>query len=189
SWASRNPPPEYPAPATAHCAPPKDRIRGENCCATDASSYSPVYIRMLDNDAHQLHARLNARIVCRIRVAVNFYEIQFHNSEDGLKSAHDEYTAAIPAAAQPGEDMYYEPGVTRHGLPYDPLKPCVVPRPLGCISTLAANGVATLAPYSQLHNITFDPPIVTFSANQTIAGSRKDTTVNAERAGSFVWNM
>src|SRR5690606_19988480 len=50
-------------------------------------------------------------------------------------------------------------------------------------------GVANLAPYSQFQNITFDPPIVMFSANQTIDGTRKDTTVNAEREGSFVWNM
>ena len=85
--------------------------------------------------------------------------------------------------------MYYEPGVTRHGLPYDPFKSCVVPRPIGWISTLDANGVANLAPYSQFQNITFDPPIVMFSANQTMAGARKDTTVNAEREGSFVWNM
>lgn len=85
--------------------------------------------------------------------------------------------------------MYYEPGVTRHGLPYDPFKSCVVPRPIGWISTLDANGVANLAPYSQFQNITFDPPIVMFSANQTMAGARKDTTVNVEREGSFVWNM
>ena len=33
--------------------------------------------------------------------------------------------------------MYYEPGKTPHNLPYDPFKSCVVPRPIGWISTLA----------------------------------------------------
>lgn len=85
--------------------------------------------------------------------------------------------------------MYYEPGRTEHGLPHDPFKSCVVPRPIGWISTLGADGVANLAPFSQFQNITFDPPIVMFSANQTTSGRRKDTTVNAEREGAFVWNM
>ncbi len=85
--------------------------------------------------------------------------------------------------------MYYEPGRTDHGLPFNPFKSCVVPRPIGWISTLDANGVANLAPYSQFQNITFDPPIVMFSANQDVHGERKDTTVHAEREGSFVWNM
>ncbi|MFT8242839.1 flavin reductase family protein [Roseomonas sp. BN140053] len=85
--------------------------------------------------------------------------------------------------------MFYEPGRTPHGLPFNPFKSCVVPRPIGWISTLDANGVANLAPYSQFQNVTFDPPIVMFSANQTSSGTRKDSTVNAEREGSFVWNM
>lgn len=85
--------------------------------------------------------------------------------------------------------MYYEPGRTGHGLPFDPFKSCVVPRPIGWISTLDGGGAANLAPYSQFQNVTFDPPIVMFSANQTTAGARKDTTINAETEGAFVWNM
>ena len=85
--------------------------------------------------------------------------------------------------------MYYEPGRTGHGLPFDPFKSCVVPRPIGWISTLGGGGATNLAPYSQFQNVTFDPPIVMFSANQTTAGARKDTTVNAETEGAFVWNM
>ena len=60
-------------------------------------------------------------------------------------------------------DMYYEPGVTPHGLPHDPFKSCVVPRPIGWISTLDSQGRHNLAPYSQFQNVTFDPPIVMFS--------------------------
>ncbi len=85
--------------------------------------------------------------------------------------------------------MYYEPGRQAHGLPHDPFKSCVVPRPIGWISTTARDGTDNLAPFSQFQNITFDPPIVMFSANQTSTGRRKDTTVNAEDTGEFVWNM
>jgi flavin reductase (DIM6/NTAB) family NADH-FMN oxidoreductase RutF len=85
--------------------------------------------------------------------------------------------------------MYYEPGSTDHGLPYDPFKSCVVPRPIGWISTIGPDGTDNLAPYSQFQNIGFDPPIVMFSANQTSTGHRKNSVVNAETAGEFVWNM
>lgn len=85
--------------------------------------------------------------------------------------------------------MYYEPGVTPHGLPYDPFKSCVVPRPIGWISTVDRAGRANLAPYSQFQNIGFDPPIVMFSANQKSNGTRKDSVANAEATGEFVWNL
>lgn len=85
--------------------------------------------------------------------------------------------------------MYYEPGTLHHGLPHDPFKSCVVPRPIGWISTRSADGIDNLAPYSQFQNITFDPPIVMFSANQNSSGQRKDTTENVEATGEFVWNM
>ena len=85
--------------------------------------------------------------------------------------------------------MYYEPGVTPHGLPHDPFKSCVIPRPIGWISTLDGQGRHNLAPFSQFQNITFDPPIVMFSANQNTLGSRKDSVRNAEATGEFVWNM
>jgi flavin reductase (DIM6/NTAB) family NADH-FMN oxidoreductase RutF len=85
--------------------------------------------------------------------------------------------------------MYYEPGKTDHNLPYDPFKSCVIPRPIGWISTLSREGVANLAPYSQFQNVTFSPPIVMFSANQDTKGRRKDSVRNAEETGEFVWNM
>jgi len=85
--------------------------------------------------------------------------------------------------------MYYEPGATDHGLPFDPFKSCVVPRPIGWISTVGKDGVDNLAPFSQFQNVGFDPPIVMFSANQDSGGRRKDTVANAEAMGEFVWNM
>jgi flavin reductase (DIM6/NTAB) family NADH-FMN oxidoreductase RutF len=85
--------------------------------------------------------------------------------------------------------MQYEPGVSRHGLPYDPFKSCVVPRPIGWISTRSRDGRDNLAPFSQFNNVSFDPPMVMFAANQSTTGARKDTVVNAESTGQFVWNM
>jgi len=85
--------------------------------------------------------------------------------------------------------MFYEPGRTEHGLPHDPFKSCVIPRPIGWISTQDAHGLANLAPYSQFQNLTFDPPYVMFAANQRTNGLRKDSVVNAEQTGAFVYNM
>lgn len=85
--------------------------------------------------------------------------------------------------------MFFEPGRTSHGLPHDPFKSCVIPRPIGWISTVDREGRPNLAPFSQFQNVSFDPPIVMFSANQNSAGVRKDSVRNAEDTGEFVWNM
>ena len=65
----------------------------------------------------------------------------------------------------------------------------MIPRPIGWISTVDAQGRDNLAPYSQFQNVSFDPPIVMFSANQNTQGARKDSVNNAEQTGEFVWNM
>lgn len=85
--------------------------------------------------------------------------------------------------------MFYEPGRTPHNLPHDPFKSCVIPRPIGWISTVDAGGRHNLAPFSQFQNVTFDPPIVLFCANQNTQGRQKDSVANAEATGEFVWNM
>jgi flavin reductase (DIM6/NTAB) family NADH-FMN oxidoreductase RutF len=85
--------------------------------------------------------------------------------------------------------MYYEPGKSQHGLRYDPFKSCVIPRPIGWISTISREGVHNLAPYSQFQMLAFDPPYVMFSAGQNSHGRKKDTVTNAEQTREFVWNM
>jgi flavin reductase (DIM6/NTAB) family NADH-FMN oxidoreductase RutF len=85
--------------------------------------------------------------------------------------------------------MYYDPDKNDHGLPFNPFKACVIPRPIGWISTISLGGVHNLAPYSQFQNLTFDPPYVMFAANQNTQGKRKDTVVNTEQTGEFVYNM
>ena len=85
--------------------------------------------------------------------------------------------------------MFYEPAKNDHGLPFNPFKSCVVPRPIGWISSLSPEGVPNLAPFSQFQNLTFDPPYVMYSANQTFTARRKDSVNNVEATREFVWNM
>jgi flavin reductase (DIM6/NTAB) family NADH-FMN oxidoreductase RutF len=85
--------------------------------------------------------------------------------------------------------MFYEPCKKNHGLARPPFKSCVVPRAIGWLSTLSLDGRPNLAPYSQFTNLTFDPPYVAVSINQGHLQNRKDTTVNIEQTGEFVYNM
>ena len=85
--------------------------------------------------------------------------------------------------------MYYEPGKTSHGLPFNPFKSCIVPRPIGWISSTGPEGNDNLAPFSQFQMISYDPPTLMFSANLNARGERKDTARNVLASGEFVWNM
>ena len=85
--------------------------------------------------------------------------------------------------------MFYETAINDHGLPVAPFKSCAVPRAIAWLSTLSADGVANLAPFSQFTNLTFDPPYVLVAINQDTKNRRKDTTVNIETTGEFVYNM
>ncbi len=86
--------------------------------------------------------------------------------------------------------MFYEPDKDDHGLPFNPYKSIVVPRPIGWISTLGRDGIVNLAPYSQFNNLGYDPPYVMFSANSRPgSGRRKDSVRNAIDTGEFVVNL
>jgi flavin reductase (DIM6/NTAB) family NADH-FMN oxidoreductase RutF len=86
--------------------------------------------------------------------------------------------------------MFYQPDKDDHGLPFNPYKSIVVPRPIGWISTVSRDGVVNLAPYSQFNNLGYDPPYVMFSANAfPETGRRKDSVKNATDTGEFVVNM
>jgi flavin reductase (DIM6/NTAB) family NADH-FMN oxidoreductase RutF len=71
-----------------------------------------------------------------------------------------------------------------------PFKACVVPRPIGWISTVSAAGVANLAPFSFFNAIGEDPPMVMFCANgEHVEGGQKDSVRNARETGEFVVNL
>lgn len=78
---------------------------------------------------------------------------------------------------------FYEPSAGT-GLPHSPFNAIIAPRPIGWISTRAADGTANLAPYSFFNAFSYTPPIIGFASN-----GPKDTVVNIEETGQFCWNL
>ncbi len=85
--------------------------------------------------------------------------------------------------------MFYETEGNDHGLPHDPFKSCIVPRPIGWISTLSGAGVVNLAPYSFFNGVASEPPMVMFAGNGLAERPDKDSVANVEATGEFVANM
>lgn len=85
--------------------------------------------------------------------------------------------------------MFWNTETRNHGLPYSPFKACVVPRPIGWISTLSPDGAVNLAPYSYFNGCGENPPMVMFSGGPRPEGPYKDTVLNAETTGEFVCNI
>jgi flavin reductase (DIM6/NTAB) family NADH-FMN oxidoreductase RutF len=84
--------------------------------------------------------------------------------------------------------MFYKIGEP-HGLPHDPFKSCVLPRPIGWISTISADGIVNLAPYSFFNALASEPPMVMFSTDGKQPFGPKDSLTNAEATGEFVCSM
>ena len=77
-----------------------------------------------------------------------------------------------------------------HGLPHDPFKSCVAPRPIAWVSSIHPDGTVNLAPYSFFNALSSDPPTVMISFNGYHAhGGEKDTLYNIKASGEFVVNM
>lgn len=87
--------------------------------------------------------------------------------------------------------MFYKVGHHKEaGLPHNPFKALVAPRPIGWISTLNSEGGINLAPYSFFNAVSSAPPIVFFAPNgQSRKSGIKDSQQNAERSGEFVTNL
>jgi flavin reductase (DIM6/NTAB) family NADH-FMN oxidoreductase RutF len=86
--------------------------------------------------------------------------------------------------------MFYEPRSKNHGLPHDPFKSLVIPRPIGWISTISVDGVVNVAPYSHFNICSIEPHAVMFSSGAKKAVERrKDSQRNAEDVGEFVVNF
>lgn len=86
--------------------------------------------------------------------------------------------------------MFYNAG-RPHGLRHNPFNALVIPRPIGWISSLDADGVPNLAPYSFFNAVAYTPPQVIFSVTGRHAteGGFKDTLANVEATGEFVVNL
>lgn len=66
----------------------------------------------------------------------------------------------------------------------------VAPRPIAFASTLSAEGVPNLAPYSFFNAFSSNPPILIFSSNRRVANNTtKDTLKNVEDTGEVVINV
>lgn len=79
--------------------------------------------------------------------------------------------------------MFYEPS-KGHGLPHDPFKAIVAPRPIGWISSRSRDGAVNLAPYSFFNAISTRPFLVWFSSE-----GEKDSSTFAAETGEFVVNL
>ena len=77
---------------------------------------------------------------------------------------------------------YYD--AVAHGLPHDPLKAIVAPRPIGWISTYADDGTPNLAPYSFFNLVSDSPKIVMFASV-----GWKDSATHAVERGAFAVNL
>ncbi|MBO0663392.1 flavin reductase family protein [Jiella sp. MQZ9-1] len=80
--------------------------------------------------------------------------------------------------------LSYTTDTNDHGLPHDPFKAIVAPRPIGWISTRSAAGAVNLAPYSFFNAISDQPKLVMFSS-----AGMKDTASFAIESGEFVANL
>ncbi|MCE8522481.1 flavin reductase family protein [Ruegeria pomeroyi] len=86
--------------------------------------------------------------------------------------------------------MFYRPE-DGHGLPHNPFNAIITPRPIGWISTRAADGTNNLAPYSFFNGAAYVPPQVMFSTtgSKPDQDNTKDTVANIEATGVFCVNI
>ena len=80
--------------------------------------------------------------------------------------------------------MFYDTAKNDHGLPRDPFKAIVAPRPIGWITSMSAKGEVNLAPYSFFNAVSDEPPIVLFSSE-----GPKDSLVFVEETKEFVCSL
>lgn len=87
--------------------------------------------------------------------------------------------------------MFYRPNIDNHGLPHNPFKAIITPRPIGWISTVDEDGRPNLAPYSFFNGVTDNPPMVMFASTGTKSDQSyaKDSVANIRDTGEFVVNV
>lgn len=87
--------------------------------------------------------------------------------------------------------MVIDPSATAPQNIYKLLIGLVVPRPIAFVSSIAADGVRNLAPFSFFTVASANPPVVAFCPMIPGSGSgrRKDTLRNVEATGEFVVNI
>ncbi len=86
--------------------------------------------------------------------------------------------------------MFYQPK-DGHGLPHNPFKAIVSPRPIAWVSTQDVNGVRNLAPYSFFNALADNPPQVMFASTgkKDDQAEGKDSLSNIRATGVFCVNI
>lgn len=86
--------------------------------------------------------------------------------------------------------MFYRPE-NGHGLPHNPFKAIVAPRPIGWISTRGNDGHDNLAPYSFFNAVADNPPQVVFSSTgrKEDRDDTKDSVSHIRETGVFAVNI
>ena len=80
--------------------------------------------------------------------------------------------------------MHYDAIDNVHGLPNDPFKAIVAPRPIGWISSISRSGVPNLAPYSFFNAVADQPHYIVIGSS-----GMKDSLANIEAMAEFVINI
>lgn len=80
--------------------------------------------------------------------------------------------------------MIYSTALQDHGLPHDPFKAIVTPRPIGWITAMNAKGEINLSPYSFFNAVSSRPHIVMFSSED-----KKDAVSFIEETGEFTCSL
>ena len=85
--------------------------------------------------------------------------------------------------------MFYRPGEP-HGLRANPFNQLVIPRPIGWISSVGADGTVNLAPFSFFNAVAYVPPQVMFATTGPHReGGPKNSLANIRATGEFVANL
>ena len=83
--------------------------------------------------------------------------------------------------------MIVDPALVSGAACYKLLIGAVVPRPIAFVSSVSADGVRNLAPFSFFNAICGEPPVICFSVSNR--EPRKDTLANVRATGEFVVNI
>ena len=82
--------------------------------------------------------------------------------------------------------MEIDPAEVRPSVFYQHMIHCIVPRPIAWVSTVSANGVTNVAPFSYFTGVGSRPPTLLFCPANDRDGQPKDTLRNIQETGDFV---
>lgn len=85
--------------------------------------------------------------------------------------------------------MYVDLGSMHRRERYQWMISSVVPRPIALVSTLSADGIANLAPFSWFNGVSSEPPLVSLAIGTKRKGVLKDTLNNLRARGELVIHL